>query len=299
MRVLVTGGAGFIGSHLVDLLIEKKYQVTVVDSLVSGNNDNINPQASFYQLDIRSEGLEEVFIKERPEIVFHIAAQVGVSPSIKDPVNDQAINIGGTINLLEMMKKYHSSKIIYSSSAAIYGNPVELPISEEHPIQPISPYGLSKWIAEQYIALYWRMYGINYTILRYANIYGPRQTAEGEGGVIAIFADRLAKGLPLLINGDGRHTRDFVYVQDVAEANYSAISNGDQATVNISSGKKLSLLELVTEFKRVTGKNIEVQHREERQGDIVDSSLNPARSLQLLKWQASTSIFDGLSKTIK
>lgn len=298
MRVLVTGGAGFVGSHVVDILIEQNHEVSVVDNLISGNTENINPKTKFYQTDIRSSEFEMVFQEESPEIVYHLAAQSIVPPSIKDPLYDESVNVGGTLHLLELMKKHDSKKIIYSSSAAIYGNPVSLPINEEHQIQPISPYGLTKFLAEQYIALYYRMYGIDYTILRYANIYGPRQTLNGEGGVITIFIDKLRNGQPLIINGDGLHTRDFIYVRDVAEANLLSMKHGSNGILNISSGKAVSLMELIAGFEEVMDTKIEVIHREEREGDIVHSTLDPSRSSELLDWKVMTSLLDGLRETI-
>jgi len=297
MNILVTGGAGFVGSHIVDILIENNHQVTVVDSLITGKKENINPQAKFYQIDIRSNELENIFQQETPEIVYHLAAQAIVPPSIEDPLNDQDVNIGGTINILELMRKYQAKKIIYSSSAAIYGNPVSLPVKEEHPIQPISPYGLSKSAAEQYIKLYFRMYGIDYTILRYANIYGPRQTSDGEGGVISIFIDKLKNNQPLTINGDGRHTRDYIYVGDVAKANLKALQHGSRAVVNISTGIAVSLNELVETLTRAVDEDVEVFYGEKRKGDIVHSSLDPSLSSIFLKWEYEKSLAEGLQIT--
>lgn len=298
MRVLVTGGAGFIGSHVVDMLVEHNHDVSLVD-LKAGNNVRENKKIKYYQVDICSDELEEVFKSEKPEIVFHLAAQSVVPPSIKDPLYDQSVNIGGTINILECMKKYASRKIIYSSSAAIYGNPASLPIKEEHPKNPVSPYGLSKYVAEEYIQLYNRMYGIDYSILRYANIYGSRQTAEGEGGVISIFIDKLKNGEPLTIFGDGRHTRDYVYVKDVAKANMLAMEYGKEAVVNISTGQQTSVIELVKNFEKVTSEKIEVKHLDERVGDVVYSSLDSEESEKLLAWKATTSLKSGLEMTIE
>ncbi|MFT9487188.1 MAG: NAD-dependent epimerase/dehydratase family protein [Tepidibacillus sp.] len=299
MKVLVTGGAGFVGSHIVDLLIEQQHEVSIVDNLTSGKKENLNPKARFYQVDIRSDEIEQVFEQEKPEIVYHLAAQSVVPPSIKDPLYDESVNVAGTLHILDLMKKVGSKKIIYSSSAAIYGNPVSLPISEDHPIQPVSPYGLSKWIAEQYIMLYHRMYGIDYTILRYANIYGPRQTPEGEGGVVSIFVDKLKKGETLTINGDGRHTRDYIYVGDVAKANLAAMTEGSQAIVNISMGKETSLLELIQQLEAAFEKQVEFVHGPEREGDIVYSCLNPTKAAKALHWQANTSLAEGLKRTIQ
>lgn len=298
MKVLVTGGAGFVGSHVVDTLIENKHEVVVCDSLVSGSKGNIHPGARFYQVDIRSADLEDIFKQEKPEIVYHLAAQSVVPPSIKDPMYDESVNVGGTLNLLEMMRKYEAKKIIYSSSAAVYGNPVELPVKEDHPIQPLSPYGLSKWIAEHYLALYQRMYGIDYTAFRYANIYGPRQTPEGEGGVVSIFVDQIKKEETPTINGDGRHTRDYIYVGDVAQANLMAMDRGSQTVVNLGTGKAVSILELLLLLEEVTGKPLKAKHGAERVGDIVHSALHPGRASRALHWEARTSLLDGLKKTI-
>ncbi len=300
MKILVTGGAGFVGSHIVDLLINNEHEVIVVDSLISGKKENINKKAKFYPLDIRTKELEDVFASERPEIVYHLAAQSKVTPSMKDPNYDQSVNIGGTINILELMKKYEVKKIIYSSSAALYGDPIALPIKEEdHPLNPISPYGMSKWASERYIELYYRMYGIQYTIFRYANIYGPRQQATGEGGVIAIFIDRLRLNQSLTINGDGRHTRDYVFVKDVAKANLLAIDKGNQSIINISSGQAISLLELIKMLETITEKKIEIIHGKERKGDIIHSTLDPSISQELLAWEATTPLIEGLKLTLK
>jgi UDP-glucose 4-epimerase len=298
MKVLVTGGAGFVGSHIVDLLIEHEHEVSVVDLLTTGNKENVNPLARFYEVDIRSKDLEKVFEKEKPEIVYHLAAQSVVSPSVKDPLYDESVNVGGTVNILEMMRKVGAKKIIYPSSAAVYGNPVSLPITEDHPIQPISPYGLSKWLAEHYLALYHRMYGIDYTVFRYANIYGPRQIPEGEGGVVSIFTDQIKKGETPKIFGDGRHTRDFIYVGDVAQANLEAMTKGSQAVMNISTGEAVSVLELLQRLEEATGQSVQAIHCEERPGDIVHSCLQPALAQVTLGWKATTSLLDGLKQTI-
>jgi UDP-glucose 4-epimerase len=298
MKVLVTGGAGFVGSHLVDALVEQQHEVTVVDVLGEGSIKYIHPEAKFYEIDIRSEALDQVFQKHQPEIVFHLAAQSTVPPSIKNPMYDQSVNIGGTIQVLEMMRKYNGKKIIYSSSAAVYGEPVSLPIQEEHPIKPLSPYGLSKYVAEQYIELYNRMYGIDYTTFRYANIYGPRQTPEGEGGVVSIFVDKVLKGETPTINGDGRHTRDYIFVKDVVAANIAAMDKGSQSVVNISTGNAVSVSELLELIGQAVEKEVNPIYGPERAGDIVHSTLDPGKAHEALNWKAVNQLLDGLKKTI-
>lgn len=297
MKVLVTGGAGFIGSHVTDLLAEEGHQIVVVDSLVSGKKENVNDRAKFYQVDIRDEELANVFEEERPEVVIHLAAQISVPRSFEDVFYDQSVNVAGTLHILELMHQFKARKIIYSSSAAVYGDPIFLPVAVDHPCVPVSPYGASKFLAEEYITLYKRMYGIDYAILRYANIYGPRQTPEGEAGVVSVFIDRLKKDEPLVIYGDGRHTRDFVYVGDVARANLAAMAPGKGATVNISTGVETSLLRLVEELEKVAGKKIKVEHGPERTGDIVRSRLCPDKALTLLGWKATMPLHEGLKNT--
>jgi len=299
MKVLVSGGAGFIGSHMVDRLVEEKHQVSVVDFLGETSIRYQNPETTFYEADIRNEkDLERIFDEEMPEIVIHMAAQSVVPPSIKNPSFDQSINVGGTLQILEQMRRVGSRKIIYSSTAAVYGDPISLPISEDHPIEPKSPYGLSKWIAEHYIALYHRMYGIDYSILRYANIYGPRQTADGEGGVVSIFVDKLKKNEAPTINGDGGHTRDFVFVKDVVEANLLAMDKGSKQVMNISTGQAISIAELLQTLNEVNGTNIQPIFAAEREGDIVHSTLNPTKAFEALGWKATTSLNEGLGKTL-
>ena len=233
MKVLVTGGAGFIGSHIVDMLIEDGHEVIIIDNLSTGKKEFINKKATFYLLDINSPQLEQIFSKEKPEYVIHQAAQVDVALSIQDPVCDADSNILGTIRLLECCKKFKIRKIIYASSCAVYGETNDCSIHENFIVQPLSFYGASRYTSELYIQLNHKFSGTPYTILRYANVYGPRQTPKGEGGVIAIFMQKALKGEQPVIFGDGEQTRDFVYVKDVASANLSALKNGTNEIINI------------------------------------------------------------------
>lgn len=227
MKVLVTGGAGFIGSHVVDCLIESGHETVVVDNLATGKASHVHPKAKLYVTDIRSKELKEIVETEKPRVVIHQAAQVSVKRSVDEPLWDAEINILGTLNLLECCRAANVEKLIYASSAAVYGDPVYVGVDERHLIQPLSLYGVSKYTPELYIKVYHHLYGLNYTILRYANVYGPRQDSEGEGGVVSIFIDKLLKGEQPIIYGDGEQTRDFVYVTDVAQANVMALTRGD------------------------------------------------------------------------
>lgn len=299
MKVLVTGGAGFIGSHVVDLLIENGYEVVIVDNLSTGKEEFINKKAIFYKKDLTDDDLYEIFEKEKPDYVIHQAAQIDVQRSVDDPVFDAKVNILGTVNLLESCRKSGIKKVIYASSAAVYGNPEYFPIDEVHKINPISYYGISKHTPEHYFEVYRQLYGLKYTILRYANVYGIRQDPKGEGGVISIFIDKMLKGERPIIFGDGNQTRDFVYVKDVAKANLLALKRGDNEVVNISTGKPTSINELVEIMNKIMNTSLESIYTEPRKGDIVHSYLDNKKALEVLGWKPEYSLEDGLRETIE
>jgi UDP-glucose 4-epimerase len=224
LKILVTGGAGFIGSHVVDAYLALGAEVVVVDDLSTGQRANLNPAAKFYQVDIRSPDLAAVFEKERPECVNHHAAQKDVRASMADPLFDAGVNVLGSINLLECCRQHGAPKFIYSStSGAVFGEPEYLPCDEAHPIRPLSPYGASKHTVEHYLNMYRANYGLDFVVLRYSNVYGPRQVSDGEAGVVAVFARRMLAGQEVVINGDGEQVRDFIYVGDCARANVMAL----------------------------------------------------------------------------
>lgn len=297
MKVLVTGGAGFVGSHIVDQLIARGDQVVVVDNVSSGKKSQVNQQAVFYHVDIRSEELKEILAKERPEVVIHQAAQIHVDTSVKNPALDAEINILGSINLLEACRLAGVNKLVYASSAAVYGTPHYLPIDEKHPIAPLAGYGISKYTVEHYLSVYHQLYGLKYTILRYANVFGLRQDPRGEGGVISIFINKVLEEQPLTIFGDGEQTRDYIYVEDVARANLAAIERGDGEVLNVGTGVKTSLNEVVRQFETITGKKLEVQYGPDRAGDIKHSYFNNEKVRRVLAWEPRVSFAEGLSKT--
>lgn len=297
MKILVTGGAGFIGSHIVDHLISRGDQVVIVDNLSTGKEENLNPKAKFYRLDLTDPQLTTILKQERPEVVIHQAAQTQVQRSIQDPLFDANSNILGTINLLEASRQSGVRKIIFASSAAVYGNPAYLPIDEKHPIQPLSGYGIGKYTAEQYLQIYYNLYGIQYTILRYANVYGIRQDAKGEGGVISIFIDRVIHQQPIAIFGNGEQTRDYIYVEDVARANIAAIDRGDGEVFNIGTGVRTSINQLVELLSQVTGNPVTKEYQDERSGDIKDSVFDNKKAKVLLKWEPMIELYRGIEKT--
>lgn len=298
MRVLVTGGAGFIGSHVSEACIEAGYEVVVVDSLVRGKRENVPDKASLVKLDIATDSrskLQEIITNFGVKVVIHHAAQVDVSVSMLRPSLDASVNILGLINVLEACRNTGVEKIIYASSAATYGEPMSLPIKEEHPICPMSPYGLSKYIGERYLILYKKLFGLDHTILRYSNVYGPRQDASGDGGVVAIFTHKLLEGINPIIYGSGEQTRDFVFVEDVAKANVLAVNRGVHV-LNISSGKRTSINELYFNIKRVLGSSLSPHYYPARPGDIEDSCLDNSRAREVLGWEPKHSLLDGLNK---
>lgn len=302
MKVLVTGGAGFIGSHVVDRLIEKGIETVIVDNL-SGASGSLycNPLAVLYTHDIQEEDLDEVFTREKPDMVIHLAAQIDVRESQRNPLFDANVNIFGTLNLLRLCEVHHVNKIVYASSAAVYGNPEYLSIDEKHPLNPESCYGVSKSVPESYIRQFASMHGLKYTILRLANVYGPRQSSRGEAGVVSIFLDRMNQGNNLVIYGDGEQTRDFVYVEDVAEAFVAAVltdESVDNQIMNISCGIATSINTLVEMIGNITGKKVLTTYEQPRLGDIVHSYLDNWKAQQLMPWIPAYTLPMGLEKTI-
>ena len=297
---LVTGGAGFIGSHLVDRLLEKGYRVVVIDDLSTGKLKNLNPRATFYHVDITSPSLQEVFHKESPDLVFHLAAQISVSESTKDPIKDSNINVTGTLRLLEAARRSGIEKFIYSSTGgALYGDPETNPCSEETPIVPLSPYGLSKYLAEKYVELYHRLYHLDYTILRYGNVYGPRQDPHGEAGVVAIFSQLMLEGKQPQIFGAGDQERDFVYVGDVVEANILAIQEGERDAFNIGTGQGTSVNRIFELLQSIIGYKWDAEHRPGRPGEVYKISLECSKAFRVLGWSPQVTLEEGLRNTVE
>ncbi len=299
MKVLVTGGAGFIGSHIVDSYLATGYEVVVVDDLSSGNRDNLNASAKFYKMDIRSPELMEVFERERPDFVNHLAAQVNVRLSTVKPLIDADVNVKGTLNVLECARTYSTSHLIYSSTGgAVYGDPNYLPCDEEHAIQPLSQYGVSKYAAELYILAYFRLFGINYTVLRYSNVYGPRQDPRGEAGVVAKFIGSMLKGNQPTIYGDGNQQRDFLYVGDCARANMLAQSAKICGIFNISTGTGTKIEELFVRIRGITHYQGDPKYVAAKQGEVLNSSLDASKAARELGWQPEISLEQGLVDTV-
>lgn len=297
MNVIVTGGAGFIGSNLVDKLIEEGFVPYVIDNLTTGKGQFVNPRAKFFQSDINDgQKMKRIFEEVKPKAVFHLAAQIDIQTSIQNPYLDAQINILGTINIIELCKTY-KCKLIYSSSAAVYGTPLYLPVCEKHPIHPLSNYGISKYTPELYIRCYGQLYNLKYSILRYANVYGPRQIPKGEGGVISIFIDKMMNNEPPVIYGDGNQTRDFIYVEDVVTANLSALTSEKNGTYNISTNNRLSINELFEKINSILNKKIVPKYKQERLGDINHSCLDNQLAKIELSWEPKFTLKEGLTKT--
>mgnify|MGYP004535253273 FL=1 len=295
--ILVTGGAGFIGSHIVDELINNSYNVIVADNLSTGRMENINNSAIFYNIDIKDKTrLETLFINNKIKYIIHLAAQASVGYSMKYPICDANENIISSLNLIELDKKYNIKKLIVSSTAAVYGEPQYLPIDENHNANPSSYYGLSKLTMEKYIELS----NIDYIIFRFSNVYGPRQIPEGEAGVVSIFMDYFINNNEINIFGDGNQTRDFIYVKDIAKILFLCIKNDNitKEIINISSNVSISINELYEKLKHITKKDLKVNYLEERRGDIKHSLLNNSKLLNYIDIKL-TNINAGLEKTIK
>jgi UDP-glucose 4-epimerase len=294
VRAVVTGGAGFIGSHVVDALLARGDEVHVVDNLATGRRENLNPDAALHEHDIR-EPLAGLFGELRPEAVVHLAAQADVGTSVAQPLLDAEVNVLGTLNVLEAARGHGAQVVFSSTGGAIYGE-CERPAREEDARRPLSPYGTAKLAAEEYLATWNRLYGTRHVALRFANVYGPRQLAKLEGGVVAIFIDRLRAGDGVTIYGDGEQRRDFVYVGDVVDAVLAAIGQ-DGDTFNIGTGEETSVNELFEACRRVAGSDAEAEHAPARSGDVLRSVLDVSHAEAELGWQPRTALAEGLRLT--
>ena len=299
MKILVTGGAGFIGSHLVDALIERGEKVVVVDNLSTGCRENVNPQTKLYELNIGDQGLAEVFDLERPDIIYHHAAQIDLRRSVTEPLFDARENILGSLNVIVNSVQYRVTKFIYASSGgAIYGEPQSLPVDENHPINPVSQYGVSKHTVEHYLHLYALQYGINYVVLRYANVYGARQNPFGEAGVVAIFARQMLGGKQPAIFGPGNKTRDYTHVSDVVAANLLAMERGTNAICNIGTGVETSDQEIFDAVAEAVGYDDPPLYTSVRPGEVQRMCLDWSRAEQELSWHPKLSLMEGITKTV-
>lgn len=301
MRILVTGGAGFIGSHIVEAYLAGGHDIAVVDSLWphgGGRREHVPPDVRFYQMDITDPALEDVFAHERPEVVNHQAAQHSVKISTDDPLLDARVNVLGLLNILENCRGFGVRKIIFASSGATYGTPARLPLNEQTPQVPEAPYGITKMAAEHYLRYYRAAHGLDYTALRYGNIYGPRQDPNGEAGVIAIFAHRLLTDQPIRIDWDGEQTRDYVYVGDAARASVLALQRGAGQTICLGTGVATSVNDLYRRLVRLIGRETPTTHAPRRPGDVHDAYFDCARARAVLGWEPAVSMDDGLAATV-
>ncbi len=300
MKALVTGGAGFIGSHVVDRLLAEGHQVTVVDDLSTGKAENLNPAASFFHMDIQDPALAGVFEKVRPDIVSHHAAQMDVRRAVADPGFDARVNVLGLLNVLESCVRCQVGKVVFvSSGGAVYGEPEYVPADEAHPIRPITPYGVTKYTGEQYLYFYRAVHGLDYTVLRYANVYGPRQDPHGEAGVVSIFLGALSGGqVPSVFRyPDGEMQRDYVFVRDVVDANMAALTRGSGMEFNIGTGRPTTVSELLAAIQRAMGTAVEPHYGPARPGEIRRIFLATERAREVLGWQARVGLEEGITET--
>jgi UDP-glucose 4-epimerase len=305
---LVTGGAGFIGSHVADLLVNEGYAVTVMDDLTSGNRDQVPDAAHFHQIDITSPEAAAVVREGRFDVICHLAAQIDVRKSVADPAYDARVNIGGTLNLLESVRSSgKATRFVFSSTGgAVYGDLVTLPTEEAAAKDPQSPYGSAKLSTEYYMGYYARVHGLDTVALRYSNVYGPRQDPHGEAGVVAIFCGRLLDGTALTVFGDGTQTRDYVYVGDVARANalaaravLPAATTLDSRAFNIGTSVETNVLELAETLMRVAGSDAEVRHAAARPGEQLRSAVHIGRAARTLGWRPAVALSEGLQRTFE
>ena len=297
--VLVTGGAGFIGSHLVDKLVSTGYRVVVLDNLSEGKLKNVNKNVHFHHIDLNVSGIHNILEQEKPDFIFHHAAQISIPNSVKDPVADAQTNILSTVRLLQASKDVGVGKIIFASTGgAIYGNPERLPCPETEQEKPLSPYSLSKAVSEKYFRLFEQLYRLNYTILRYGNVYGPRQDSGGESGVIAIFIKKMLEKEQPRINGDGNQLRDFIYIDDIIEANLLAMNSGNRETINIGSGVGTSIINIFKILSEIIKFKWEPLFGPAKPGEVESLYLDIVKAKKELKWEPKFSLEKGLKLTV-
>jgi UDP-glucose 4-epimerase len=301
MKILVTGGAGFIGSHVADAYIAAGHEVAVLDNFSTGRESNVNPAAAVHHVDVRDkEKVVSVVASFRPDVVNHHAAQAEVPKSVADPAYDAHINILGGLNLLKACVDNSVGKFIFiSTGGALYGEPDVVPADEDHPVRPLSPYGTSKYAFEQYLGTYQRTFGLNYTVLRYANVYGPRQDFYAEEGrVVAIFASRMLEGKPVTIDGDGSQSRDMIHVGDVATANLAALEKGAGGTYHVSTGMPVTINDIFRKLALLTEYRLEPRFGPARKGDVYRIALDNSRAQEQLGWRPQITLEEGLSLTV-
>jgi UDP-glucose 4-epimerase len=300
VKILVTGGAGFIASHVADAYAVAGHDVVVIDDLSRGGKKNVNPKCHFYSCDIRErELIQKIFLEEKPAIVNHHAAQMDVRRGVREPLFDAQVNILGGINLIEAAVANGVERFIYAGTAgAGYGEPERVPVPEDYPINPITPYGISKHTVEHYLFTFRFLYGLNYVGLRYGNVYGPRQSSQGEAGVFAIFSEQMLAGVQPVIYGDGTKIRDYVYISDVVAANVAALERGTGEIFNISSGVQTSDQEVFDLVRSLLGKSVEPKYVPRRPGEIDRICLDISKAEQLLRWKPLVSLAEGARRTV-
>ncbi len=297
---LVTGGAGFIGSHVVDRLLSDGEQVVILDNLSTGRRENVNPEATFCEVDLRDGEIEDVFESERPEYVIHLAAQIDVRRSVDDPAWDAHVNVVGSLRLLELCRKYSVKKVVYiSTGGAIYGEPERVPATESHPVRPDAPYGISKHTVEHYLEYYEKIHGMRWTTLRLGNVYGPRQDPLGEAGVNAIFIGKMLDGEVPTIFGDGEQVRDYIYVSDVVEAVVRAVDAGDGEILNIATGVPTSVNQIYGLLQELVGFDKPARYAAARPGEVYRIYLDIGRAGQVLDFSPTVELREGLARTVE